>query len=62
VNTQPAKFEDELVVDFDAAGGVVGIELVSTGLEVLEALVKVARMNNLDLTALTARSFAADAA
>jgi uncharacterized protein YuzE len=61
-NTEPANFEDDLVIDFDAAGGVVGIELVSTGIEVLEALVKVARNNDLDLTALIARSFAAPAA
>jgi uncharacterized protein YuzE len=60
-NTEPTEFEDDLVVDFDAAGGVVGIELVSTGLEVLEALVKVARENNLDLTALVTRSFATPA-
>ena len=61
-NTEPATFEDDLVIDFDAAGGVVGIELVSTGLEVLEALVKVARTYDLDLTALIARSFAPAAA
>jgi uncharacterized protein YuzE len=61
-NTEPTKFEDDLVIDFDTTGGVVGIELVSTGLGVLEALVKVARNYDLDLTALIARSFVAPVA
>ena len=60
--SEPAEFEDDLIVDYDAQGRIVGIELVSTDLEVFHALVEVARSDELDLAALLSRSFAAPAA
>ncbi len=56
--TEPAEFEDDLIVDYDAQGGVVGVELGSIDLGVFSALVEVARKNDLDLAALFSRSFA----
>jgi hypothetical protein len=56
--SEPAEFEDDLIVDYDAQGGVVGVELVSIDLGVFNALVEVARSNELDLAALLSRSFA----
>ena len=48
---------NDVVVDFDAAGSVVGVELVSVDPDVIEALVEIARRYELDLSALVARSF-----
>jgi uncharacterized protein YuzE len=55
--TEPWERNKELVVDYDAAGAVVGIELVTLGLDVLDTLVEIARANDLDLSALVAHSF-----
>ncbi len=57
--TEPTEADDEVVVDYDAQGDVVGIELVSISNETIDALVDVARNHKLDLSALLARSFAA---
>lgn len=57
-NTEPTETQDEVVVDYDAAGQVVGIELVSLGSEMIAGLVDVARKHELDLSALFSRSFA----
>ena len=57
VRTEPWESQDDLVLDYDAVGGVVGIELLSLGLEAINALVEVARANELDLSALVAHSF-----
>lgn len=55
--TEPWEHEQELVVDYDDAEEVAGIELVTLGLGVLNALVEVARVNDLDLSALVSHSF-----
>jgi uncharacterized protein YuzE len=57
-STEPTEAQDEVVVDYDAAGAVVGIELVSLGPDMITALVDVARKHDLDLSALFARPFA----
>jgi uncharacterized protein YuzE len=57
-STEPTEAEDDVVVDYDASGGVVGVELVSLGLEVFAALLDVARQHDLDLSALLSRPFA----
>jgi hypothetical protein len=56
--TEPTEAQDEVVVDYDAVGGIVGIELVSLGPEMFTALLDVARKHDLDLSALLARPFA----
>jgi uncharacterized protein YuzE len=58
VFTEPTEAQDEVVVDYDAVGGVVGIELVSLGLKMFTALVDVAYKHDLDLSTLLSRSFA----
>jgi hypothetical protein len=45
-------------VDYDAAGRVVGVKLISLGPEMIAAFVEVAREHELDLSALFSRSFA----
>jgi uncharacterized protein YuzE len=61
--TEPAEFDDDLIVDYDAAGSVVGVELVTIGHGVLNALIEVARLNDLDLAALlTSRTFPSSSA
>lgn len=57
-STEPTEEQDEVVVDYDAAGQVVGVELVSLGVEAIAAFVTMARKHDLDLSALFARSFA----
>jgi len=57
-STEPTEAQYEVVVDYDAAGGVVGVELVSLGPDMFAALADVARKHDLDLSALLARSFA----
>jgi len=56
-NTEPTETEDEVVLDYDAAGGVVGIELVSVCPKTIAAFVEVARHNDLDIRALFTRAF-----
>jgi hypothetical protein len=57
-STEPTETQDEVVVDYDAAGGVVGIELVSLGPEMFAALLDVARKYDLDLSALLSHPLA----
>jgi hypothetical protein len=56
-NTEPWG-DSKLVLDYGAAGGVVGIELLSLGPDVVRTLVEVARLKELDLSALVAQNFA----
>ncbi|MGP6157015.1 MAG: DUF2283 domain-containing protein [Vulcanimicrobiaceae bacterium] len=60
--TEPAERDAELIVDYDVAGAVTGIELVSISLGAFTSLLDVARSNDLDLAALLARSFTASTA
>ncbi|MFY9780671.1 MAG: DUF2283 domain-containing protein [Candidatus Baltobacteraceae bacterium] len=60
--TEPTEIDDEVIVDYDADGSIVGIELVSISNETISALLEVARRNELDLSALLSRSFAAPSA
>jgi uncharacterized protein YuzE len=46
----------EVVVDYDAEGNVIGIELISTTPDEIEMLAKLAKKHDLDLTALFARA------
>jgi uncharacterized protein YuzE len=55
-DTEPIEENDEVVVDYGADGEVVGVELVSVSSETLEGLLLVARIHDLDLGALFARS------
>jgi hypothetical protein len=48
---------DEVIVDYDEAGAVVGLEIASVGPDAFSALVEAARSKNLDLSALVSRSF-----
>ena len=61
-STDPTEVEDEVVVDYDAAGQVVGIELVSICPETIAAFVDAARQHDLDIRALFARTFAVPSA
>lgn len=60
--TEPTEIDDEVIVDYDADGNVVGIELVSISNETIGALLEVARHHGLDLSALLSRSFATPSA
>jgi hypothetical protein len=55
--TEPWERDDALVVDYDAAGEVVGIELVTLSPEAMNGLLELARLKGLDLSALVAHSF-----
>ena len=55
--TETWQDNDDLVIDYDADHAVVGVELISLGPDVMEALVDAARRNGLDLSALVAHSF-----
>lgn len=55
--TEPWKPDSDVIIDYDEAGEVVGIELVALGPEAIDALVDVARRHGLDLSALLAHSF-----
>jgi hypothetical protein len=55
--TEPWEFDGNLVVDYDAAGEVVGIELVVLGADTMNGLLELARVHDLDLSALVAHSF-----
>lgn len=55
-STAPSAHE-ELIVDYDASGRIVGIELISLGPDAFEALAGVAKKNELDLSPLFARPF-----
>jgi uncharacterized protein YuzE len=57
-STEPTEAQDEVVVDYDAAGGVVGIELVSLVPTVIAAFFDMACEHDLELSALFTRSFA----
>jgi uncharacterized protein YuzE len=46
----------EVVVDYDAVGKVIGIELITTTPDEIEMLAKVAKKHDLDLTALFGRA------
>lgn len=54
--TEPTETDDEVIVDYATDGGVVGVELVSLSAETIEALVGVARKNDLDLAGLFAKA------
>ena len=60
--TEPTEIDDEVIVNYDADGNVVGIELVSISNDTISALLDVARRNALDLSALVSRSFAVPSA
>lgn len=53
-STEPAEDEYEVVIDFDAMGQVVEVELVSVNPETLGSLVSVAKKHDLDLRGLFA--------
>ncbi len=55
--TEPWQPDSDLVVDYNAAGDVVGVEVVTVGPSVIDALAAVARRHDLDLSALVAHSF-----
>ena len=61
-STRTWEQNDDVVVDRDAKHEVVGIELVSIDPSAIKALVEVARLNDLDLSALVTRSFSASPA
>jgi hypothetical protein len=54
--TDPSR-DGELIVDYDAANEVVGVELLSLGPNIFRALTDFAQANDLDLSALLAHSF-----
>jgi len=54
--TEPAEDDDELVVDYDASGGIVGVEVVAVTPERIVRLVALAATHGLDLGALFTRS------
>jgi uncharacterized protein YuzE len=55
-DTEPIEENDEVVVDYGPDGELVGVELVSVSSETLEGLLQIARIHDLDLGALFARS------
>lgn len=55
--TEPWELDGNLVVDYDATGDVVGIELVALGADTMNGLLELARSHGLDLSALVGHSF-----
>ena len=55
--TEPWERDDTLMVDYDAAGEIVGIELVVLSPGAMNGLLELARLKGLDLSALVAHSF-----
>lgn len=60
--TEPTEDDDELVVDYDALGGVVGVEIVAVTPARIVRLVALAATHELDLGALFTRSTLSPAA
>ena len=60
--TRPSNIDDEVIVDYDGEGKVIGIELVSLSNDTIAALMDVPRRNDLDLSGLLAHPFAPSSA
>jgi len=55
--TEPWDDRDDVIVDYDDSGAVVGVELITLDPDVIDTLLEVAHRNDLDLSALVAHSF-----